>query len=87
MAFVPLAAFIAEQLYFTIAQLLSPVPALLFYGVDTVLLFGAAFGVLGTVRVTRKERLDGRAWFWLVAAVALSLLCALMFARLTFPWL
>lgn len=87
MAFVPLAAFIAEQLYFTIAQLMSRVPALLFYGVDAVLLFGAMFGAIGTVRVVRKNQIDGRAWFWLVAAVALSLVCFVMFARLTFPWL
>lgn len=87
MVLVALCAFIATQGYFTLAPLFGSVSAAVFYGVDAVALFGALFGAIAAIRIAIRERLDTRARFTLVAALALACANGWVFARLTFPWL
>jgi hypothetical protein len=84
---VALAAFVATQGYFTLVPLFGSVSPVVFYGVDAIALFGASFGAIASIRIAIREKLDTRAIFTLVAALALAAANAWVFARLTFPWL
>lgn len=86
---VPLVACIAVQLYFSLAQLLTSVPAWLFWTADLVALAGAAVGIGGTLRLAIRHRAEigGIAIGWLVIALAAAVFCARTFLGLTFPWL
>lgn len=88
-AAVPLVAFLVAQSYFTFYPWLARVPAWLFWTIDLVLFAGFAAGIARAARIAWPNRraLDGRAWAWLVVAIALSLVCAWQFAAMTFPWL
>jgi hypothetical protein len=50
-------------------------------------LTGAVAGVAGIIGVVRRERVRGRAIGWLVAALAVTSVCAGLFVSLTVPWL
>ena len=85
-AFISLATFIATQIYFTVATLMR-VPAVLFYAVDAIALFGFLFGATASIRIAIREKLDGRAVVTFIAALACAGLNAWVFAQMTFPWL
>lgn len=86
---IPIGAFLLVQMYFTLAPLLTRVPALLFWIADFVAFAGAATGLGGALRLTLRHRAEmrGLAIAWLVIAVGASILCARTFLGLTFPWL
>lgn len=86
---IPLGAFLLVQMYFTLAPLLTRVPAWLFWTADFVALAGAAAGLGGALRLTLRHRAEvrGLAIAWLMTAVGASIFCARTFLGLTFPWL
>jgi len=83
----PFAALLLALLYFTLFPTLTRVPPVLFWGVDAIVFIGAVIGVIAIVRAARGEKIRGRAVAWLVAAIAITLLCARLCLALTFPWL
>jgi hypothetical protein len=86
-AALPLGAFLFALLYLTIYPLFDRVPAALFWIVVAIELTGAVAGVAGIIGVVRRERVRGRAIGWLVAALAVTSVCAGLFVSLTVPWL
>ena len=87
MVLVSLCSFLATQGYFTIVPMFESVSPFVFYGVDAIALFGFLFGVIASLRIAIREKLDTRAVVTLVAALALAAANAWVFAQLTFPWL
>ena len=85
----PLAAFCAGQLFFTIAPLFGRIPRWGIRIVEALLLAGAVAGIGGTlwIVVRQREDLDVRALAWALAAIIASVLCASGFLALAFPGL
>ena len=88
-ALAPLAAFLLELVYLTLVPLLRRVPPALFWTLTLVLLAGTIAGVAGIARfvVRRRRELAGRVLAWLIAAIAITLVCARAFLALVSPWL
>lgn len=83
----PLAAFLIALGYLTIYPLLGRVPAALFWAIVVILAAGAVVGAIKILRVIRRERIRGRAIGWLVAAAAITLVCARFALSMAVPWL
>lgn len=74
-------------IYLTVYPLLPRVPAALFWSVVALLLLGAVAGAVAIIRALRNGRPRGTAVGWLVAAVAIELICTRLFLWFTLPWL
>lgn len=83
----PFAAFLVALAYLTLYPLFTRVPPWLFWSIAAVLFAGAVLGFASIVRVVRRERIRGRAIAWLLAAIAVELLCARLLLGLVVPWL
>ncbi len=70
--------------YLTVYPLLPRVPAPLFWVVVAVLFLGA---VAGGVAIVRALRGGGSAIGWLMAAMAMELVCVRVFLWFGLPWL
>lgn len=88
-ALAPLAAFLFELAYLTLAPLLGRVPPAIFWFVVIVMLAGTVLGIAGVARflVRRRGEVAGRVLAWLVAAIVVTVICARAFLALVFPWL
>jgi hypothetical protein len=86
-AFAPLGAVLLTVIYLTVYPLLPRVPAALFWSVVALLLLGTVAGAVAIIRALRNGRPHGTPIGWLVAAVAIELICARLFLWFTFPWL
>ena len=78
----PLIAFLLALLYLSVYPLLGRVPPPLFWLVVLILFAGTAAGACAIARAATR-----RAAAWLIAAVAMELLCAWMFLGMVVPWL
>jgi hypothetical protein len=86
-AFPPLAGGVLALLYLSTYPLLPRVPAVLFWGVDAILLAATVWGAVRLVRALRQERLTGPLAGWAAGAAAAEVLCAWLFLSFTFPWI
>lgn len=85
----PLAAFLIELAYLTLAPLLGRVPPALFWLLVLVMLAGTIAGVAGIVRFVKQHRgkIVGRVLAWLIAAAVITIVCGRAFLALILPWL
>lgn len=88
-ALAPLAAFLFELVYLTLVPLLGRVPPALFWLLVLVMLAGTVIGIAGIARliIAHRAEIAGRVLAWLIAAAAITLVCARAFLALVLPWL
>lgn len=86
-AVAPLGAFLIELAYLTLAPLLGPVPAALFWLIVAILFAGTIAGLVGIVCFLSRNRARGRVLAWMIAACVVTIVCGLAFLSLVAPWL
>jgi hypothetical protein len=86
-AFRPLAAYVAAQVYFTILPLFHRPPGAGLYIVALALIVGAVLGLTGSLRILieRGHEIGGAGATLLAASIILSLLCAWTVTGLPLP--